>query len=58
MAEYKVKPVFIHQGQVTVQDVPAPQAREGQMLVEVAYSFLSGGTEPMDVRVSRVRFNR
>ena len=47
-----MKQVLIHKGQVSVADVPAPLVRPGQVLVEVAYSLISPGTEAANVSES------
>lgn len=40
-----MKQVLIHRGRVSVGDVPAPLVEPGCVLVEVAYSLISTGTE-------------
>ena len=40
-----MKQVLIKQGQVVVEDVPAPQVEPGTVLVRVKYSSISAGTE-------------
>ncbi|MEM3434134.1 MAG: bi-domain-containing oxidoreductase [Candidatus Methanomethyliaceae archaeon] len=40
-----MKQVLIQRGQVTVENVPAPLVEPGHVLVEVAYSLISTGTE-------------
>jgi hypothetical protein len=40
-----MKQVLIRRGQIAVEDVPAPLIEPGHVLVEVAYSMISSGTE-------------
>jgi len=40
-----MRQVLIRRGQVTVENVPAPLIEDGHVLVEVAYSLISAGTE-------------
>ena len=40
-----MKQVILKGGQACVEEVPAPVVRPGQVLVEVAYSLISAGTE-------------
>jgi predicted dehydrogenase len=40
-----VKQVLIKQGQVVVEDIPAPQVEPGTVLVRVKFSSISAGTE-------------
>jgi len=40
-------------GQVAVYDVPAPELREGGILVRTAYSAISSGTEKATVETGR-----
>lgn len=40
-----MRQVLIRRGQVTVENVPAPLVEPGHVLVEVAYSLISAGTE-------------
>jgi predicted dehydrogenase/threonine dehydrogenase-like Zn-dependent dehydrogenase len=40
-----VKQVLIKQGQVAVEDIPAPQVEPGTLLVRVKFSSISAGTE-------------
>ena len=40
-----MKQVLVRRGKITVEDVPAPLVGEGNVLVEVAYSLISTGTE-------------
>jgi len=40
-----VKQVLIKQGQVVVEDIPAPQVEPGTLLVRVKFSSISAGTE-------------
>jgi len=40
-----MKQVFIKKGKVLIEDVPAPLLEENSVLVEVAYSVISTGTE-------------
>ncbi|MBI4532286.1 MAG: bi-domain-containing oxidoreductase [Candidatus Latescibacteria bacterium] len=47
-----MKQVLIHQGRVTVESVPAPLVEPGHLLVEVAYSLISAGTEITSVEAS------
>ncbi len=43
-----------HTGELTVEDVPAPRARAGSVLVRTAYSLVSVGTERMKVEQARM----
>ncbi len=47
-----MKQVLVHQGQIIIEDIPAPLLEEGFLLVEVAYSLLSAGTELGNVQTS------
>jgi len=47
-----LKQVLIKQGKAVVADVPAPVLGKGQVLVEVAYSLISSGTELSGVESS------
>lgn len=47
-----MRQVLIRRGQVTVENVPAPIVEEGHILVEVAYSLISAGTEISSVENS------
>ena len=47
-----MKQVLIHGGQVVVADIPAPQIEAGHLLVDVAYSLISSGTEISSVDAS------
>ncbi|MFN2302023.1 MAG: bi-domain-containing oxidoreductase [Gammaproteobacteria bacterium] len=49
-----MKQVLIHKGAALVADVPAPQAGPGEVLVRVAVSCLSVGTEMSGLRASAV----
>lgn len=49
-AGFKMKQVLIRRGQVFVEQVPAPLVGEGNILVEVAYSLISAGSEVEGVR--------
>ena len=40
-----MKQVFAQRGRITVENVPAPLIEKGRVLVEVAYSLISPGTE-------------
>jgi len=40
-----MRQVLIRRGQITVEHVPAPLIEDGHVLVEVAYSLISAGTE-------------
>jgi|LSQX01.3.fsa_nt_gb hypothetical protein len=40
-----MKQVLVRKGRVMVEDVPAPLVGMGNVLVEVAYSLISTGTE-------------
>jgi len=40
-----MKQVLIRRGTVSVEDIPAPLLEKGHVLVEVAYSLISTGTE-------------
>ncbi|MFN8006068.1 MAG: zinc-binding dehydrogenase [Terriglobia bacterium] len=48
-----MKQVFIKQGRVLVEEVPAPVADDNHLLVEVAYSLISSGTESAGVSQSQ-----
>jgi hypothetical protein len=39
-------------GQITVENVPAPLIEDGHVLVEVAYSLISAGTEISSIKSS------
>jgi predicted dehydrogenase/threonine dehydrogenase-like Zn-dependent dehydrogenase len=47
-----MRQVLIHRGQILVEHVPAPLVEEGHVLVEVAYSLISAGTEMSNVETS------
>ncbi|MBM4429777.1 MAG: zinc-binding dehydrogenase [Chloroflexi bacterium] len=47
-----MRQVLIRRGQVTVENVPAPLVEPGHVLVEVAYSLISTGTEITSVESS------
>lgn len=47
-----MKQVFVNSGTIEVNDVPAPLLDEGSVLVEVAYSLISTGTELSGVEQS------
>lgn len=47
-----MRQVLIRRGQVTVENVPAPLVEDGHILVEVAYSLISTGTEISSVESS------
>jgi predicted dehydrogenase/threonine dehydrogenase-like Zn-dependent dehydrogenase len=47
-----LKQVLIKRGQAIVEDVPAPLVEDGEILVEVAYSLISAGTESVSVSSS------
>ncbi len=47
-----MKQVLISQGQVDVEEIPAPQVQPGMVLVRVAYSCISAGTEMSGVKAS------
>lgn len=47
-----MKQVLVHKGRVIVENVPAPLIEEGHVLVEVAYSLISTGTEISGVESS------
>ncbi|MEQ9607604.1 MAG: bi-domain-containing oxidoreductase [Kiloniellaceae bacterium] len=49
-----MKQVLLKQGGVTVQDVPAPQAAPGAVLVRTAVSCVSVGTEMSGVKASNL----
>jgi len=40
-----MKQVLIRRGTVSIEDIPAPLIEKGHVLVEVAYSLISTGTE-------------
>lgn len=42
-----MKQVFIQHGQARLESVPRPMIEKGHVLVEVAYSLISTGTEPV-----------
>lgn len=48
-----MKQVLIKHGQVNIAQVPAPLVTKGHILVEVAYSLISTGTEVSHVEASR-----
>jgi threonine dehydrogenase-like Zn-dependent dehydrogenase len=45
-----MRQVLIRRGQVTVEQVPTPLVEQGHVLVEVAYSLISAGTELSSVQ--------
>jgi predicted dehydrogenase/threonine dehydrogenase-like Zn-dependent dehydrogenase len=47
-----MKQVLIRRGRVTVENIPAPLIEQGHVLVEVAYSLISTGTELSSVQSS------
>ncbi len=47
-----MRQVLIRRGQVSVENVPAPLVEDGHILVEVAYSLISAGTEISSVESS------
>ncbi|NEP08921.1 MAG: Gfo/Idh/MocA family oxidoreductase [Symploca sp. SIO2C1] len=47
-----MKQVLIRQGQAVVEEVPAPQVESGTVLVQVAHSCISVGTEMAGVKTS------
>jgi predicted dehydrogenase/threonine dehydrogenase-like Zn-dependent dehydrogenase len=47
-----MKQVVLHKGQAAVVDVPPPQAPPGGVLVRVAYSVISSGTERANLKSS------
>ena len=47
-----MRQVLIRRGQITVENVPAPLIEDGHVLVEVAYSLISAGTEISSVQSS------
>jgi len=47
-----MKQVFIQNGVACMMDVPAPQMARGEVLVQVAYSLISSGTEIAGLRSS------
>ncbi|MEK6589905.1 MAG: bi-domain-containing oxidoreductase [Nitrospinota bacterium] len=47
-----MKQVLIRRGKVVIEDVPAPLVESGEILVEVAYSLISAGTEIASVSSS------
>jgi predicted dehydrogenase len=47
-----LKQVFFRRGEVVVEDVPAPAAEAGAVIVRTAYSCISSGTELAGVRAS------
>ena len=48
-----MKQVFIKRGQVLVEEVPAPICDDNSLLVEVAYSLISSGTEAAGITQSQ-----
>ncbi len=48
-----MKQVLVRQGEVVVEEVPAPQAEPGGVLVRVAASCISAGTEGAGISVQR-----
>src|SRR3990172_11000236 len=48
-----MKQVVIKRGQVLVEEVPAPVLDDNSLLIEVAYSLISSGTETASVSQSR-----
>jgi NADPH:quinone reductase-like Zn-dependent oxidoreductase len=47
-----MKQLLIRRGRVTVENVPAPLIEDGHVLVEVAYSLISAGTEISNIKSS------
>jgi len=47
-----MRQVLIRRGQITVENVPAPLIEDGHVLVEVAYSLISAGTEISNIKSS------
>ncbi|MBI5198486.1 MAG: oxidoreductase, partial [Nitrospirae bacterium] len=47
-----MKQVLIKRGRAVVEDVPAPLIEDGEILVEVAYSLISAGTEVSSIASS------
>lgn len=47
-----MKRVFAHKGRAIVRDVPEPELRPGEVLVQTAYSAISAGTESWIIRGS------
>lgn len=47
-----MKQVLIRQGQAVVEEIPAPRAHPGAVLVRTAYSCISAGTEMSGLRAS------
>ena len=47
-----MKRVFAHQGRAILRDVPEPDLRPGEVLVQTAYSAISAGTESWIIRSS------
>ena len=48
-----MKQVFIKRGQVLVEEVPAPICDDNSLLIEVAYSLISSGTEAAGITQSQ-----
>ena len=48
-----MKQVLLRKGMVSVEDVPAPMLKPGHVLVEVAYSLVSPGTEVASIKESK-----
>ncbi|RZB29742.1 MAG: hypothetical protein SRB1_02022 [Desulfobacteraceae bacterium Eth-SRB1] len=49
-----MKQVLIKQGQVILEDIPAPKVEAGKLLVQVQYSCISVGTEMSGVKASGI----
>ena len=47
-----MKQVLVRRGKITIENVPAPLVGKGNVLVEVAYSLISIGTEVESVKRS------
>ena len=47
-----MKQVLVRRGQIAVEDVPAPLAEPGTVLVRVDHSCISAGTELSGIRAS------
>jgi len=53
MCQRIMKQILLKNAEITVEEVPAPIVEDGKVLVQVAYSCLSSGTEISTVNSSR-----
>jgi len=51
-----MKQVTISKGQVSIQELPAPKVRKGEVLVKTAFSLISAGTEISGKNASKTPF--